>query len=276
MEEKEISEELLQKYIKVIYEGSGIYFANSNSSILKRKIIIQAKANNTTPEELYNTIVRDSEKMAEFIDNITTNFTKFFRHEEQFDLIKNKLIPEIALKREHQGIFKIKLWSAGCATGEEAYSLLISALESLEHHDIKMSIEVIASDISLKCLEIAQRGIYSKEKLEGVPQHIIKKYFNETPDGKFRLKEEFKKFIRFDYHNLLFDNGLRNIDIVMCRNVLIYMDEESIKKVLDNIFNAMNNDGYLFLGTTESLFGITKKFKAVKELNTFYYIKVKE
>lgn len=273
MEIQEIPEDLLQKYIRIIYESSGIYFSNSNSSILKRKIILQAKENHTTPEELYNMIIRDSEKMTEFIDNITTNFTKFFRHEEQFEIIRTKLIPEIAIKREQQGIFKIKLWSAGCATGEEAYSLLISALESLKENNIKMNIEIIASDISLKCLEIAQRGIYSKEKLENVPIYIIKEYFNETKDGKLAVKEEFKRFIRFDYHNLLFDNGLRNVDIAMCRNVLIYMDEESMLKVIDNIHTALNNDGYLFLGTTESLFGTTKKFRSIKEMNTFYYVK---
>ncbi len=272
--EEEIPKEILEKYITTIHNWSGIYFTNSNISILKRKILQQSKNFSLTPEEYFNLINNDSEKMMEFIDSITTNFTKFFRHPEQFDFIKNFVIPEIVLKRQQQGLFKIKLWSAGCATGEEPYSMLISSLESFEDNGIKMMIEVIASDISLKCLEIAQRGIYSKEKLEGVPRYIIDKYFNKIDENKFGIKEEYKRFVRFDYHNLLHDNGIRGVDIVMCRNVLIYMDEDTIRKILDNIYTSMHNDGYLFLSPTESLFGITDKFKSFKKDNIFYYHKV--
>lgn len=271
--EEGISEDLLDKYINVIHNWSGIYFSNSNVSILKRKIIQQAKLEKLSPDEFYNLIIRDDEKMTSFIDSITTNFTKFFRHYEQFEFIKNKVLPEIAIKREQQGLFKIKIWSAGCATGEEPYSLLISALESFEENNIKMKLEVIASDISLKCLEIAQRGVYSKEKLQDVPPYVIDKYFFKVDENRYGIKDEIKRFVRFDYHNLLYDNGLRGIDVVMCRNVLIYMDEESIKKILENIYISISNDGYLFLSPTESLFGLTDKFKSFKEGNIFFYHK---
>lgn len=270
----DISRDLLDKYIEVIHEWSGIYFTDSNVSILKRKIFSQAKAEHLSPEEYYHLITRDSEKMASFIDSITTNFTKFFRHYEQFEFIKNKVLPELAMKREHQGLLKIKIWSAGSATGEEPYSLLITALESFEENNIKMRVEVIASDISLKCLEIAQRGVYSKDKLQDVPVYIVDKYFFDLDGSRVGVKEELKKYVRFDYHNLLYDNGIRGVDIVMCRNVIIYMDEDSIKKVLENIYISMNDDGYLFLSPTESLFGITDKFKSFKEENVFFYRKV--
>ena len=271
---EDIPEELLDKYIEIIHLWSGIYFTNSNISVLKRKILQQSKSENLPPGDYLDLISKDNEKMMEFIDSITTNFTKFFRHREQFEFIKNKLIPEIALKREQQGIFKIKLWSAGCATGEEVYSLLISALESFEENNIKMKLEIVASDISLKCLEIAQKGVYSKEKLQDVSPYILSKYFFKVDENKFGINEDIKKYVRFDFHNLLHDSGLRNIDIVMCRNVLIYMDEKSISKVLDNIYISMNNDGYLFLSPTESLFGLTTKFKSSKQENVFFYNKV--
>ncbi|MFN4244763.1 MAG: CheR family methyltransferase [Brevinematia bacterium] len=271
---EDISDRTLSKYIEIIHSWSGIYFTNSNVSVLKRKILQQSKQENLSPEDYLGLVIRDNDKMMEFIDSITTNFTKFFRHPDQFEFIRNKVVPEIAIKREQQGLFRIKLWSAGCATGEEVYSLLISALESFEENGIKMKLEIIASDISLRCLEIAQRGVYSKEKFQDVPQYVLDKYFFKVDDNKFGVKEEFKKYIRFDFHNLLYDSGLRNVDVVMCRNVLIYMNEESIKKVLDNIYISMNDDGYLFLSPTESLFGLTNKFKSSREENIFFYNKV--
>jgi len=269
----QINEELLKKYSELVREWSGIYFSNSNVIVLERKILSRCKEKGYTPDEYFDLLSKDYEELISFLDSITTNFTKFFRHSEQFELIRLELIPKIALKRRVQGVDKIRLWSAGSATGEEPYSLLITALESIKENMLDFSVEVIASDISLRCIEIAQRGVYSPEKLEGIPEYIIEEYFRNLPDGKFEVKEEYKKYVRFDYHNLMYDNGLRNIDIVMCRNVLIYLDQESISKVIENIYRALRDDGYLFLSPAESLFGITDKFKPNKEKGVFFYTK---
>jgi chemotaxis protein methyltransferase CheR len=269
----QINEELVKKYSELVREWSGIYFSNSNIIVLERKILSRCKEKGYTPDEYFDLLSKDYEELISFLDSITTNFTKFFRHSEQFELIRLELIPKIALKRRVQGVDKIRLWSAGSATGEEPYSLLITALESIKENMLDFSVEVIASDISLRCIEIAQRGVYSPEKLEGIPEYIIEEYFRKLPDGKFEVKEEYKKYVRFDYHNLMYDNGLRNIDIVMCRNVLIYLDQESISKVIENIYRALRDDGYLFLSPAESLFGITDKFKPNKEKGVFFYTK---
>jgi chemotaxis protein methyltransferase CheR len=269
----QINEELVKKYSELVREWSGIYFSNSNIIVLERKILSRCKEKGYTPDEYFDLLSKDYEELISFLDSITTNFTKFFRHSEQFELIRLELIPKIALKRRVQGVDKIRLWSAGSATGEEPYSLLITALESIKENMLDFSVEVIASDISLRCIEIAQRGVYSPEKLEGIPEYIIEEYFRKLPDGKFEVKEEYKKYVRFDYHNLMYDNGLRNIDIVMCRNVLIYLDQESISKVIENIYRALRDDGYLLLSPAESLFGITDKFKPNKEKGVFFYTK---
>jgi chemotaxis protein methyltransferase CheR len=272
-DEIQVSDDILENYISLIREWSGIYFSNSNSIVLKRKIINQCKEKGYTPAEYLDLISKDFNELISFLDSITTNFTKFFRHNDQFDLIRFDLIPQIALKRKVQGINRLKIWSAGSATGEEPYSLLITALESIKENMLDFSVEIVASDISLRCIEIAQRGVYPPEKLEGVPEYIIKEYFRKLADNKFEIKEEYKRYVRFDYHNLIYDNGLRNVDIVMCRNVLIYLDQESIQKVTENIYLALREDGYLFLSPTESLFGITDKFKPDKEKGVFFYTK---
>ncbi len=273
-DEFQITNELLKNYAELVREWSGIYFSNSNMIVLERKILGKCKERGYTPSEYFDLLNRDYEELISFLDSVTTNFTKFFRHNEQFELIRLELIPNIALRRKVQGINKIRLWSAGSATGEEPYSLVITALESIKENMLDFSVEVIASDISLRCIEIAQRGIYPPEKLEGVPEYIVEEYFRRLPDGKFEVKEEYKRYVRFDYHNLMYDNGLRNIDIVMCRNVLIYLDQESINRVVENIYKALRDDGYLFLSPAESLFGITDKFKPSKEKGVFFYTKV--
>jgi len=272
-DEIQVADDILENYISLIREWSGIYFSNSNSIVLKRKIINQCKEKGYTPAEYLDLISKDFNELISFLDSITTNFTKFFRHNDQFDLIRFDLIPQIALKRKVQGINRLKIWSAGSATGEEPYSLLITALESIKENMLDFSVEIVASDISLRCIEIAQRGVYPPEKLEGVPEYIIKEYFRKLADNKFEVKEEYKRYVRFDYHNLIYDNGLKNVDIVMCRNVLIYLDQESIQKVTENIYLALREDGYLFLSPTESLFGITDKFKPGKEKGVFFYTK---
>ncbi len=269
----DIPDNLLEEYINVIKEWSGIEFSKSNLPILKLKISARSKETKLSPNDYLKLILLNREEMISFIDYITTNFTRFFRHKEQFDLMKNELIPILVMKRKQQGKMKLKLWSAGCATGEEPYSMLISVLESFKENNIYMDFEIIASDISLKCIEIGQEGIYSKGKFSEVDSKIISTYFDEVSEEKFKIKEELKKYIRFDFHNLLYDNGLRKIDIVMCRNVLIYMDEDSINKVINNIYTAMENDGYLFLSPTESLFGLTNLMESVKLNSVYYYIK---
>ena len=124
-------------------------------------------------------------------------------------------------------------------------------------------IEVVASDLSLKSLMTAQEGFYADLKVKGVPDNYLNKYFNKVPGG-YQVKEEIKKLVTFDYHNLKFESGRRNQDIVFCRNVLIYFDEAAQKNVVEGFWKAMNDHSFLFIGHSESLFGMNTQFEFLR------------
>ena len=120
-----------------------------------------------------------------------------------------------------------------------------------------------ASDISLKSLMVGRQGFYQNNRITGIPQEYLDRFFSKTPAG-YQVKPELPSCIHFDYHNLANDSGLRDVDIVFCRNVLIYFDEEAQKSTIDRFWNAMAKHSYLFIGHSESLFGMDTKFKFLK------------
>jgi len=125
------------------------------------------------------------------------------------------------------------------------------------------NVEIIASDLSLKSLLTAKEGLYPEPRLNGVPDKYVKRFFTPEGDG-FRVTEEIKKLIKFDYHNLKFDSGQRNLDLVFCRNVIIYFDEAAQEAVIQKFWQAMNGHSYLFIGHSESLFGMKTGFEFLK------------
>jgi len=126
-----------------------------------------------------------------------------------------------------------------------------------------INLEVTASDLSLKSLMTAKEGFYPENKVNGVPEKYLQRYFEKKNNG-FQVKDEIKKLVTFDYHNLKNDSGQRNLDIIFCRNVIIYFDEAAQKNVIEKFYEAMNNHSYLFIGHSESLFGMKTKFEFFK------------
>jgi len=154
----------------------------------------------------------------------------------------------------------VTVWSAGCSTGEEAYTIAMLLRELLPP---TFSAEVVASDISLKSLMSAQQGYYADNRVNGVPEKYLSKYFEKKPGG-YQVMDELKRMIRFDYHNLKHDSGVRNLDVVFCRNVLIYFDEAAQKAVVDRFWNVLAPKSYLFIGHSESLFGMETQFEFLR------------
>jgi chemotaxis protein methyltransferase CheR len=154
----------------------------------------------------------------------------------------------------------IKIWSAGCSTGEEPYTLAVLLSEILPP---PWKYEIVASDISLKCLMTAKEGFYAENRIVGIPDAYLAKYFDKV-EGGFKVKANLMSRIRFDYHNLKNDSGQRDLDIVFCRNVIIYFDEAAQTEVINRFWDAMASKSFLFIGHSESLFGMATKFEFVK------------
>ncbi len=244
-----------------IYSESGIHFSESNRSILESRLKERLRTLDTdTPASYLDLLRRDKEETKFFLDAITTNLTRFFRNQAHYDTFINHVIPDLVRTKEAKGDRTLRLWSAGCSTGEEPYT---NTMVLKEHLPPNWQIEVTASDLSLKSLMKAKEGFYPTVRMNGVPDAYLAKYFEQKNDG-YQIKDEIKSLIKFDYHNLKFESGLKNLDIVFCRNVLIYFDEAAQKNVIDHFWNAMAPHGYLFIGHSESLFGMNTKFEFIK------------
>lgn len=251
-----------EMFRSLIYKESGITFYGTNRSILDSRIkeILRVK-NLKTPQEYYSIVTKNSEEMKYMLDSVTTNLTRFFRNQPHFDAFVNYVIPHVAERKKTSGTDRvIKIWSAGCSTGEEPYTI---AMLMKEICPLGFTFQITASDISLKSLMVGQKGFYADSKIDGIPENYLKKYFTKV-DGGYQIKKEIMDTVRFDYHNLKNDSGARNLDVVFCRNVLIYFDEPAQLDVINRFYNSMANDSYLFIGHSESLFGMKTNFEFLK------------
>jgi chemotaxis protein methyltransferase CheR len=202
----------------------------------------------------------DEKIIAEVVDSMTTNESMFFRDQKPFDQIRNIILPQLKAK----GVMgnKIRIWSGACSNGQEPYSLAMCLLEE----SAKMagfSYEIVATDISPRVLEKAASGIYTQFEIQrGLPITLMLKYFKQLPENNWQANDTLRQMISFRPKNLLEDiTSLGKFDIILCRNVLIYFDEPTKRGVLDKIATMINPNGFLMLGSTETIFGISEKYK---------------
>lgn len=246
---------------KKIYDESGITFSETNRSILDSRLKERLREKQfDTVDKYYNLISRDKEEMKVFLDSVTTNLTRFFRNQAHWDAFVNYVIPKVIENKKRSGESTIKIWSAGCSTGEEPYTMAMILKEILPP---PYSFQITASDISLKSLMVAKQGFYPDSRIVGIPDKYLNSYFLKT-EGGYQVCSDLMNCIRFDYHNLKNDSGLRNLDIVFCRNVLIYFDEAAQLATINRFWDSMAQKSYLFIGHSESLFGMKTGFEFLK------------
>ncbi|NNM54068.1 MAG: protein-glutamate O-methyltransferase CheR [Spirochaetales bacterium] len=269
-----VTDALFEKYRNLIYDASGITFSASNRPILESRLrerVRLAKLDNASA--YFELLQKSPDEMKSFLDAVTTNLTRFFRNQPQFDAFEKAILPDLMQYKRKKGLeHKIRVWSAGCSTGEEPYSLAMVLKDKLPPD---FSFEIVASDLSLKSLMTAQQGFYPESKLQGIPAPYLTRFFSKSVDG-YQIKDELKARIKFDYHNLKFDSGQRNLDVVFCRNVLIYFDEAAQKNVVERFWQSMTNHSYFFIGHSESLFGMNTAFKFLKTDWSVLYSKILE
>jgi chemotaxis protein methyltransferase CheR len=257
-----------EQYRTLIYNESGIHFTPTNRSILESRLKERLREKNIdSVRTYYAQITGNKEELKAFLDSITTNLTRFFRNQGHFDALEHFVVPELLKIKAGSGSNTLKIWSAGCSTGEEPYTIAMLLSDILPP---AWKYEIIASDISLKCLMTAKEGFYADSRITGIPDAMLKKYFDKV-DGGYKVHPDIMSRIRFDYHNLKNDSGQRGFDIVFCRNVIIYFDEAAQNAVINRFWDSMASKSFLFIGHSESLFGMNTKFEFVKtEWATLY------
>jgi len=254
----------------LIYNHSGIHFSTINRSILESRLKERLKViKMTSARKYYNLLLVNRDELNILLDSVTTNLTRFFRNYGHFKAFEKYVVEKIMDYKSAKNCKYIRVWSAGCATGEEPYSIAMVLKDKLPSN---IKIQVIGSDISLKSLMTAKQGYYPENRVKDVPGYYLKRYFEKKSDG-YTIKEEIRNLIQFDYHNLKFDSGQQAFDIVFCRNVIIYFDSEAQKATINRLWRAMSEYSFLFIGHSESLFGMNTKFKFVKTEWTTLYAK---
>ena len=222
---------------------------NYKEDYIKRRLLSRMNATGSAGYREYNRLLQGSTEEQEKLRNaLTINVTKFFRDPEVFDLVKRDLIPQV-MKRKN----RIRIWSAGCSSGEEPYSFAIILAElALFHKDLDASI--YATDIDQEILKKAREGVYDKSALENLSENQVRRNFTQRPDGRFEVRPHLKERIRFQHHDLM--GGVpvsRNLDIISCRNVTIYFTENQKNDLAREFYAGLDTEGFYIMGMSEFL-----------------------
>ena len=230
----------------------GIDLNSYKEQIHRRTHELMSRWGCKTYDEYYDMMSKDEKKLREFLDHLTINVSEFFRNDSQWWKLRDKIIPELIQKRKTK---RLKLWSAGCATGEEPYSLaILSAVCGLDTMN-----PVLAADIDQGAISIAQRANYRKAQLLNVPKEYLAKYFTTRDAGAtYDVNADIKRRVSFKRMNMIEDPFGGNFDIILCRNVVIYFTAETKDKLYHKFYDALAPGGYFLVGSTEQIFGYQK------------------
>lgn len=251
-----------EKFKGQVLKKTGIDLSSYKERQMKRRIESMIKRNGKkTFDEYFALIDSNEEKFNEFINYLTINVSEFFRNPNQWENLKNLVIPKLM-----EGKTNIKIWSAACSTGEEPYTIVMVMSNFLPLNKIKIQ----AYDIDDEALNKAQLGVYSEKSIANVPEAFKKKYFTKVGQS-YRIAEEIKKCVEFKKFNLLKDQYPKNYDLIVCRNVMIYFTEEAKDVMYHNFNSALRPGGVLFVGSTEQII-MPNKYK-FNSLKTFFYEK---
>ncbi len=264
----------LRDFIK---DYSGIFFSEEQKYIFVSRLTSRLGVRKLNSfKDYYFFLKYDKEREEELsivVDLLTTNETYFFREILQLKALFEEIIPMIKEEKAYMGRPLLRIWSAGSSTGEEPYTISIMAKEY--GVDKNFNVEIYATDINHRVLSISRKGIYGNSSFRVTDEYYKKKYFEPYSD-KLKIKDEIKNMVKISHINLMDStliNLLSTMDVIVCRNVLIYFDLESKKKLIEKFYNKLGNNGWLLLGHAESLINVTSLFKLVQLKNDLVYRK---
>jgi chemotaxis protein methyltransferase CheR len=264
----------------LVYKVSGIYKAEEKLYLLadgcgRRMKQLGARS----PREYWGHLTthpgREGE-LRQLLNEITIGETCLFRSQPQLDALRKVILPEIVAEKTRHIPRRLRIWSAGCSTGEESYTLAMNMLEESERSLKGWTVEILATDLNDHSVETAKAGVYGDYALRSTTDYFKRKYFSPVDEKKLQVCPEVKKLITFSRLNLQDDARMlfmRGMDLIFCCNVLIYFDGASKSKVINHFFSNLNFGGYFFLGTSESLMKLNDQFHLIHFPGTIAYWK---
>jgi chemotaxis protein methyltransferase CheR len=257
-----LSEKELARVIRLVYERAGITLHAGKKALIVARLQKRLRAGGFGSFSEYLDAVeadRSGAELCTLLDSIATNHTSFFREEQHFRLLAERLLPALAARAE-----PVRIWTAACSTGEEPATIAMTAAESLG--DVGR-LRLLASDLSTKALATARAGVYRMERVSTIPKDLLRKYFERgmgAQDGLARVSAGLRRVIEYRQLNLLEIGDLNErFDVIFCRNVMIYFDRQVQQRVVSMLERHLRPDGYMFISHSESLNGITHGMKWV-------------
>jgi chemotaxis protein methyltransferase CheR len=285
-----LSESELKLLQVLVYQECGLHFDERRSHFLQDRLLRRMRACQTPSFYSYYRLLTSSEgkrEMSVLLENLAIHETSFFRNKAQFDLFHKVIMEEMLQRKQERRDCNLRVWSAGCSTGQEPYTIAMLMCDALSYYYLRnplpyemptpkplvplpWKVEVLASDISYTALRTAQEGIYTEAQMETVDFSYRLRYFDKVGD-KYAVKKTVKDLVHFDFHNLKTEFLPQRNDAIFCRNVMIYFDEPEQKRLVEKFYRCLNPEGYLLIGHAESLFGISEKFRMVHVNNGTAY-----
>lgn len=260
-----LSDKQFDYVLELIYKLTGIAMTASKRLLVERRIMSRMEALSLPTFEDYAELLKrgDPTEVELFTNAVTTNLTSFFRENHHFDFLQKTFLPE-QIKRKNNGDRKIRLWSAGCSTGEEPYSIAMALRESMPDIDA-WDVKVLCTDIDSEVLAKCEAGVYTTDRVEGMSEQRVKKWFQQgsgDQDRFVKVKPCLRDLLVFRRLNLMQQWPLSGkFDLIFCRNVMIYFDKPTQQKLVDQFSNHLVPNGYLIVGHSESLVRNTTDFE---------------
>lgn len=249
-------------FVKAFHPKSGLDLNFYKQNQMERRIrSFMTSHNYKTFPDFIKALDQDKDLYDAFFKHLTINVTQFFRDANQWKTLREVIIPKLLERKT-----SLKIWSAGCSSGQEPYSMAITFLEYFP----QARFTILATDIDVKVLEQAKKGIYKEADFASTPPELIKKYFTPV-EGGYQISEQVKRSVTFQRQNLLTDRFDSGFDLIACRNVVIYFTEEAKDILYRKFADSLSPGGYLFTGSTEHIFG--KNNLKLKSVGSFFYQK---
>ena len=271
-----ISASEYQKFCEYFYRRTGISFAENKRYFVDKRLIDRIQKSGASGVEDYFERLRRHDANGEIeilINLLTINETYFYREDHQLDCLANGILPELVSRRRKGD--RIRIWSMPCSTGEEPYSIAMYLLENWPQVD-DYDIEIMASDIDTNVLRAAEGGVYDARSLHRLTPEFVRKYFVSAGAEGFRLIDAIRQSVRFTKVNasdLVEMRGFANIDVIFCRNMLIYFDDHSRRQVVESFYDSLCPGGFICLGHSESMSRISSLFEVRKFPQAIVYQK---
>ena len=279
----------------LVYQECGMYFDDRRLHFLENRLVGRLKECRVESFYSYYRLLISAEgkkELSQLLEDLTVNETSFFRNKAQLDLFHKHIFDEMIRKKEEAGDYSLRIWSAGCSTGQEPYTLAMLLADGLAYYRLRTpggystispkplipspwKVGILASDINYSVLRAGQEGIYSENQMSTVDYSYRLRYFDKVGD-RYAIKKPVKELVHFDFHNLKTQYLPQGNDAIFCRNVMIYFDRAEQIRLVEKFRRCLHPGGYLFVGHAESLRGVNDRFTLIHRNGGSAYQRIEE